>query len=273
MDFGKKLRFLRLMQGVSQTALASLVGTSPPYLARYEASINRPKRDATLMLAQSLRVSVEWFDYCSGAPFLFRVWAPLREKDTKKHRAAIIRGAETLFPEFLSSNKILCAVRHVSKYNVHYLIAFKALDTTGKLADETSIVIIFVDEELDKILMKCCDDCQIDVGERDNSLLSVTPDADSLEVFESYLEAISKTLPGIDVCKYSHDFSKSENFEGQKRSWTFSLNVEVISDKEITRKEAQKQLYDAIENLDFKSNQSLKIILQNKSTTDSTEQS
>jgi len=268
MDFGTKLRFLRLVQGLSQTTLASLVGTSPPYLARYEAAVNRPKRDATLMLAQSLRVSVEWLDYGSGAPFLFRVWAPLREEGTKKHRAAVIRGTEALFPEFLSANKILYVVRYVSKYNVHYLMAFKAQDATGKLVDDASIVIIFVDDELDEILIKCFAGRHIDVDEVDNSQLDVTPDADSLDVFECYLETITKKVQLFNVAKYTNDFLRSENFEGQKRAWVFNININVTSDVEITRKEAQKILYDAIKNLDVRYRPGLRLIIQNKSTTE-----
>lgn len=260
MEFGKKLRFLRLMQGLSQKKLALMAGTSSPYLARYEASVNRPKRDTTLVLAQILRVRVEWLDYGIGAPFLLRVWVPVRDEDTKKHRETVIRGVEALLPEFLSSNNILHAVRYAGGNNdVHYLIAFKAVDSTGKLANDTSVVIIFVDDELDSIVGKHLIGSNITVNNWDSTLVNVTSDIDSTGLFTFYIENLSTKIAGVDTYKYISDYVESEKNQEHKQLWTIPVSVVVESNSEITRKEAEKLIYEAIETLNSNSTSAVKL--------------
>lgn len=263
MEFGKKLRLLRLMQGLSQKDLACLVGTTPPYLARYEASVNHPKRDATMMLSQSLRVSVEWLDFSTGAPFLLRVWAPFREGGTKKHKAAVIRGAETLLPEFLSNTKILHVVRYAGGANdVHYLIAFHAMDSRGRFAHDISVVIIFVDDELDKIVGKYFGINELKVHELDSSSLNVTPDINSSDIFAFYIENLSHIISFIDVDQYISDFIRSEAFEEEKRSWIIPVRICVNSPIEITQKKAEKILFEAIESFGANSVPGVKLVVQ-----------
>ncbi|QXE92676.1 helix-turn-helix domain-containing protein [Geomonas subterranea] len=265
MEFGRKLRFLRLMQGMSQKDLACLVGTTPPYLARYEASVNHPKRDVTLMLSRSLRVSVEWLDFSTGAPFLLRVWAPFGEGDSKKHRAAVIREAEALFPEFLSSTNILHVVRYTGgNSDVHYLIAFQAIDSREKPAHDISVVIIFVKDELDEIISNCFDSSGIKLYEWDNNSVNVDPDIDSADVFEFYIENLSIKLPTVDAKKYISDYIRSESFEEEKLSWLIPINIYVRSNTELSQKKAEKLLYQAIENFNLNSSSGVKLEVQKK---------
>ncbi len=260
MEFGEKLRFLRLVQGLSQKELASMAGTSSPYLARYEASVNRPKRATTLLLAQSLRVRVEWLDYGVGAPFLLRVWVPVREEDTKKHRETVIRGVETLFPEFLSSNNVLHVVRYAGGNNdVHYLIAFKAMDSTGKCANDISVVIIFVDDGLDLIVGKHLTECKITVNDCDITSVNVNSDIDSSDLFEFYIGNLSAEIAGVEPFKYISDYVENEKNKESRQLWTIPVSFVIESDAEITQKEAEKLIYEAAESLNFNTNLGVKL--------------
>jgi transcriptional regulator with XRE-family HTH domain len=61
MDFGKKLKQVRLEKGLTQTELAKLSGVSQGVITNYERGFRTPTLEKAILLAKALKVPVEQF--------------------------------------------------------------------------------------------------------------------------------------------------------------------------------------------------------------------
>lgn len=266
MQTGQKLKFMRLVQGLSQQELSKEVGALPPYLARYESGVNEPKKSMTLRLANALGVNVEWLVYSTKAPFVFLASRPIKVDTPARQANTVANGISALLPALLKSAEVEGCLRFNNQMTSsrYFLFIFHSLDPQAKGVDQQSVLLLFASpllhETIDTVLQ------ELDITVQDLLYQGEEPDslhADEASTFLRNVLEQAKTIQGIsmdiDGCMAAWQQNRRKGQKARATKWPIPVLMTLESPEEITRETALNAISKAIDSAVLPAGMTLKL--------------
>ena len=231
---GERIRFLRLIQGMTQKTLCDVLGIVPPHLARYESGkVSIPVRLVS-KFSEALGTRPGWISYGEGTPFTFLIGTPA-EKDASGHAVStVLKG---LSSGLLTNFRQETAVRHTVKVELVDSVVYA-------LAGDSFLLLIIAFKPVSQVLSRCAGQ-----GMETVSVVGATAakiaEGEGRKDLLKILSALSKKVLPLNVKGLADMWERRFVFMTSRKEWPVTLMVK--SGERMTREDAERVLLNSID--------------------------